>query len=279
MVVDREDLGRAALVEPLLRTVHDQADGLARLLVGQVLFDHLGTAAGIDQVIEARAVDAVCLHEVEDVVDLFPVVLVDREAQADLDARILGVLEALERRVEGALHAAETVVGFGISVERDADVGQADLGEAACELGRDQSTVGGDDDAHAAVLRMLHELDQIGAHARLAEIRQIVDHGFGLFGGKLVVAFRVGKRVAMLALEVAGTRAVPDDDRLLVLGELEQAAREFLGHASIAQDIGGLDGAAVQLGDSDHRWSFRGEAVSSGEAKASSSVSTRPGMV
>ena len=172
MVVDRQDLGRVALVEPLPGAVHDQADGLAGLLVCEVLVDHLAAAPGVHEVVEARAVDALALHEVEHVVDLAPVVLVDGEAQTDLDAGILRVVHAFERLGVRAFHTAEAVVRGLVAVKGDADVGKPHGSELLGELGGDERAVRGDDDAHARVLGVLHELEQVLADARLAAREQ-----------------------------------------------------------------------------------------------------------
>ena len=165
--------------------------------------------------------------------------------------------------VEAAGDAAELVVGLAAAVERHADVAQADLGVLLGLLGRDLRAVRGDDDAHALALGVLHELDEVLAERRLAAGEQqhrrapggqVVDHRLGFFGGHLAgVVAVLGLRVAVHALEVALLRAVPHHDGLLVLRELEQLARQLGPVAVVAQDVAGLDGAAVELRDTYHR--------------------------
>jgi hypothetical protein len=62
----------------------------------------------------------------------------------------------------------------------------------------------------------------------------------------------VGLGVAMLALQIARTGAVPHHDGLLVLRELQQAARELLRLTLVTQNVAGLNGTAVEFGNADH---------------------------
>ena len=49
----------------------------------------------------------------------------------------------------------------------------------------------------------------------------------------------------MNAAEVAPAAYVPDDDRFLVFGELEEVGGEVFGFAAVAESVGGFFGASV----------------------------------
>ena len=266
VVVHREDLGRPAPVEPVARPVHDEAHSRTRLGMVEVLIHERAPPPRVHEVVEAGALHAFRLHDVEHVAYLAPVALVDGHAQAHLDARRLRVAHALDGAVEAAGQAAELVVRLARAIERHAHVRKPHVGEARRQLRRDERAVRRQDHAHAAIFRVLHELDHVLAHARLpsreqqhgrAERGQVVDHGLRLAGRHLaLVALALGSRVAVHAAQVARLRAVPHHDGFLVARELQQLAGELARLAVVAQHVGRLDRPAVQLGYSDHIRSF-----------------------
>lgn len=143
------------------------------------------------------------------------------------------------------------------AVQGNAHVGEAHFFEFARLLGRDQGAVGGDHRAHALAGRMAGQLHQILAHQgfaagkkhhRRAEGRQVVDHGLGLFGIDIIRAVHFhGMGIAVHALEVAALGHVPDNDRFLVLGELQQMRGQFAGFTAVAQCVRRFHLSAVQF--------------------------------
>ena len=223
VVVDRQDLLLETALLEVLRAADDCVHRAARLLRRDILVHHLLAAAGVDEMVEADAVDVLRLDEVEDAVELLDVVVVDRKAQADALADGHAVLDALHGLLIGAVDTAELVVDILESVERDADVADADILDALGDLARDQRAVRRERRAHAFLLRVSRELEEIRADQRLAareqqhrhvEVREIIDELLGLFRRQLILVFLgIRLHIAVHALEVAGLRRVPDDDR------------------------------------------------------------------
>ena len=267
MVVHGEDFLGQTGVEQGAGFVHDEIDHGAGFGVVEVFLDHFGAAARVDEVVEADARHFEFAQQLEDLGDFDHVALVDGEAQADLEALGLAVFKALQRLLEGVGHAAELVVDLFRAVQRDADVGKIDGLEFAGLFLGDQGAVGGDDRAHALFGGVAREFGQILTDQRFAAGEQhdgsavggeIGDDGLALFRGDFVLPLGIdGLRVAVHALEVTTAGHVPDHHRLLVFGELEQVGRELAGMATVAQRVGRLHLAAVQLGNADHGNSLR----------------------
>jgi len=151
------------------------------------------------------------------------VVLRHGEAHADLQAEVAAEADAVQRFLEGALHAAELVVRLANAVEADADVVKVSLRDTADVGFVDQRAVGGETDVEAQALGPLRDVEDVRPQQRLAagenqhrhaEALEVVHHGIDLlraqFAGEVLVG---GDRVAVLAGEVAAADQVPDDDR------------------------------------------------------------------
>ena len=236
VVVHGEDLLLQTPVEQIPGPVHDQVKQLPRSVVRKILPDQLRSASGVNQVVETAARDVLGFEKVEDRRNVRRVVPVDREAHADLDPQIPADPDPPHRRCEGPGHPPEAVMRRLGAVQAHADVGEADLPEDPGLPFADQRSVRRDDRPHPALHGKPRQLRQVGPHQRLAarkqkdrraEARQIRDHRFRLFGRQFIrIKAILGTRVAVDAFQVAPPSHVPDDNRLLVLRELEQVGRE-----------------------------------------------------
>jgi len=123
-------------------------------------------------------------------------------------------------------------MGLAPAIQADADIGQADLLQHRRLFPGKQSTVGGKHRPHAPFDSVLGKLRKILPHQGFAagkeqdgaaEGGQILDHRLGLRRRQLIAVLDVlGAGVAVDALQVAPPGHVPDDDRTLVLGKLEE---------------------------------------------------------
>ncbi len=137
--------------------------------------------------------------------------------------RVVTQADAVHRGVEGALHATEVVVGFLDAVQADADVIEADGGNAVDIAFVDQRAVGGQADVEAHVLGAVGDVEDVGPQQRLAagenqhrhaEALEVVHHGEDFGGGQLAGEILVGRnRVAVLAGQVAAPDQIPDHHR------------------------------------------------------------------
>ena len=218
--------------------------------MGKVFLDQLGTAPGVDQVVETDARDFQILEHLEEGGDFLGVALVDGEAQSHLEPFGLTVFNALDGFFICSGNASEAVMDFFAAVHGDAHVGQADFLEFLGFFTGDERAVGGNDGPHSFVRGVVGEFHQVLAHQgfaagkehdRSAVPGQIVDDGLGLGRGNFVFSFRIdGLGVTVHATQVAATGHVPDHHRLLVLGKLQQMRRQFAGFAAITQGVRGV---------------------------------------
>ena len=172
--------------------------------------------------IEAHAVDALFLDEVEDLIHLHDIVVIDREAKPHALADRRAILDAAHGRLIGALLAAKLVVDILEPVKRDADIAHADILDALRCSAVDQCAVRRKRRTHALFRRILGKLEKVGADQRLAarkkqdrnaKVCEIVDEAPRLRRRQLVpVLPAVRIHVAMAAVEVARLRRIPDDD-------------------------------------------------------------------
>ncbi len=152
----------------VLRSLQDDVEGLTGLLAGEVVARDLSAAAGVDQVVEAGAVDLFALDEVEDPVQVGEVVAGQRQAQADPLADADAGLEAAHRAVEGAAHAAKPVVDLPDPVQADPDVREAGVLDLASGLVGDQRAVGGEGRPDAEGAGVRDQVEEVGPGQRLA---------------------------------------------------------------------------------------------------------------
>ena len=229
MVVDREDLDRLATLMQIACAFKYGVDSRASLLTIHTI--QVLAPTGRAQVIEAGAVDALPLDEIEDGVEILAGLTGQRETQADLLAYVDAMAEALHGLLKGSFHAAELVVHLGKgAVETDANVGELELLQLLGDLAGDQDAVGGKHDMESLFAGVGRQFEHILAHERFTagekhgrdlELRQVVQHGLALLGRQLArIALRLGGGVAMLAVEIAGAREIPDNDRPALLRAL-----------------------------------------------------------
>ena len=222
VVVNRQDLlFQTALLE-IARAADDRIHGTARLLCRHILFHHRVATPRVDEMIEAHAVDALLLDEIEDLVELHDVVMVDREAKPHALPDRRAVLYAAHGSLVGALLAAELVVHILETVERDADVAHADVLDALRRRAVNERAVRRERRAHALCRRVLGKLEEVGTKERFAarkeqhghaKVGEIVDEAPRLLRRQLVlILLGVRIHVAMATLEVACLRRIPDDD-------------------------------------------------------------------
>ena len=136
MIINRQNFRTPAALKPRTRSIHNFANSSARFFVVQIFVDKRRSAAGIHQMIEARAVDIALLHHVEHIVNFAPIQLVDSHAQAHFYACVLGILQTLKRTVERAWNAAELIVSFARAIKRNAHIRQPHLRKLLSKLGR-----------------------------------------------------------------------------------------------------------------------------------------------
>ena len=193
--------------------------------MSQIEVHHLRAAPCVHQVVEACTWDAVFAHDLENRIDLAVVQLVDGETQPDLDTSGFRIGHAFHGTIERTWHTAELVVRLGTTIEGDAYIRQPHFRKLLGKFGRNERAVGGDNDAHPRILRILHEFDKVFAHARLSTAKQqhrrpksgkVVDHGFRLVGAQLVIMLRIRSCITVAATKIARLRAIPNDHRLLV---------------------------------------------------------------
>ena len=168
MVVHGEDFLGHAGVEAGAGLIHDEVHDLAGLLMVQVFVDEFGAAAGVHEMVEADAGDLAFAEDLEDLGHFNGVTLVDGEAQADLDAFFAAVFETFEGAAERALHSTEVVMHLFAAIEGNAHVGEAHVLEHLGHVAVDESTVGGDNGAHALGGSVAGQLGQV-----------LADGGFG----------------------------------------------------------------------------------------------------
>ena len=142
MIVDGQYFLWLANVMQAFGLIDNQIDSGTRGFMGQIFFNQLGTAAGINQVVEAHPGDLHFFDEVEYVGDFINVVFVDRKAQPHLYAGILAIFNALHGRIKSAAHTSEAVIDFRHAVQADADIRKSDSFEGLRQFGADQCAVG-----------------------------------------------------------------------------------------------------------------------------------------
>jgi hypothetical protein len=118
------------------------------------------------------------------------------------------------------------------AVEADTDVREPSGDDASGGVAVDARPVGREDAAQSTVARVGNELEEVGSHQGLAAGEQhrghtvggeVVQQGSPRSRRQLVLVLSVlGIRVAVHAVQVAAAGDVPDDDRLLVGGEMKQ---------------------------------------------------------
>jgi hypothetical protein len=109
---------------------------------------------------------------------------------------------------------------------------------------------------------MVHEFVQIVPHERFSsgknqngrsEVSQSIDQFQPLIRGELVLAFdAVGAGIAVLAIEIAASRYVPDNNGFFIDRELKEMGRKGGRFSSVPQDVGWFYGSAVELRYADH---------------------------
>src|SRR3954453_10555615 len=149
VIVDRHHLYFAAGGVPRLDLIEQLVHQYAFLRRLEIDAGEIRAAAGVDEVVEAQAADALVLADAENAVDFVEVVLRDGEADADADAGIAAVADAADGVAERAGAGAPAGGALLVAVDADADVGHADVGDAPRLLRRDQRSVRGERDAHA----------------------------------------------------------------------------------------------------------------------------------
>ncbi len=142
------------------------------------------------------------------------------DAQAHLDAALEQTTNGRERLAVGAGAAAEFVMDGLRAIDRDADVGDAQIANPVGAGLVDERAVCREGDAQTFALGMLCERADVGAGERFAareendghlERRQIVDDGERLRRGEHLLLTRSGG-IAVGTGEVAGGRHIPHDD-------------------------------------------------------------------
>jgi len=206
----------------LLGVVHPLQGALV-LLRRQFLLLQLLAAAGGDQHEGMEADGAEVLRQLEQVGQVMGVELGDSTVDLHLHARRETVAHALHGPFEGAGDAAELVVlRRAREVDADADARDAHVVHATRDLGRHQRTVGRHDRAQPAADGVLGDVEDVGAHERVAagedqdragERGDLVDEGEALLGAELALVRAVDRRgAAVRTREVAAARDLPGDD-------------------------------------------------------------------
>jgi len=235
VVVHGEHFHAWPRIDHLLCPVHDEVEGLPRLLPGEVLFHELFRPAGVHEVVEADPWYAFVFHEIEDAGDLVHVALVHGEAKPHLDPLVHGIVDALQGVPECAFHPAELVVDRFHAVEAHPDVGEPEVGKTHGHVLRDERAVRRDDRAPPGLHRVLYEHGEVFSQCGLAAgeeddrrtvLRELLDEVEALLRRQLPrgLTFRC---IAVHAAQVAGARGIPDHDGLLVACELEEVGREL----------------------------------------------------
>lgn len=168
MVVDRQHLHGPTVPMASRRPVEDQLHDLAALTGGEGEGADLLPAAGEREVVDARPVDALFDDELEDTRQLRSVQLLDREADADLHARVPTALQAGEGLLEGALLPADAVVDGGEAVEADVHVLEPGFPDLPRRRLVDQRPVRGEHRPYPPAARIPGEVEEVGAKEALA---------------------------------------------------------------------------------------------------------------
>ena len=194
VVVHREDVLLDAPCVEVLGAVEDVVYHRPCLAGLQVEAAHLIPSAGVGEVIDAEAGDSLLLRQVEYAWHLIDIHCVDGEAQADGDACILAVADALQGLLEGPLLAPDLVVRCPHAVQADPHVREACLLDPLCHLGGDQGAVGREDAANSFGHGVGRQVEQVLSHEGLAareeedghpEVGQVVDQPLALGRGHL----------------------------------------------------------------------------------------------
>ena len=225
LVGDAQELRCARRLElnvDFLLLLHDAREHILILLSAQrLLFDGLRTARRHEEeeVMGLRAdLDSKVRHGLE--LALVPVHdrRVDLERQSDGRA----VLHALHGAFPAAREAAERVVLLRVErIERDTHRTGTGFLELLRHVERDQRAVRAEDRDHVQVRGVLDELEDIGAHQRLAARKDHdLEAGFGNLRKELLALLRTqlffclaaGIAVAVRTVHIAGIRRIPRDD-------------------------------------------------------------------
>src|ERR1041384_2955347 len=207
--------------------------------------------------VEARALYAFGLDEIEDLMQVNTVAACKCEAQANLLTCGLTVADAAHRRIERAFLAAEQIICLSNAIERNANVGRADLLQTYGRRLVDERAVRGECDAQAFAGRMLHQIKCVWSRERFAAReqqcrhivrREVVDVVERLLVRQLSrVLQREAVRVTMNATQVARTGDVPDDDWFAFGSRLGRPVA-----VAVAQVVGRLLLTAIEFRDVDH---------------------------
>jgi hypothetical protein len=166
VVVHGKDVFLKSALVHIFGALEDDVQRVTALFVGEIVA--LLAPPGIDQVIEAGAVDVLRFDEIEDAVEVLVIVAGQFKAQAYPLLYCLAVAETFHGLVEGAHLAAEFVVDLADAVEADAHVGEAEILDALRDIAGDKRAVGGQRRADSQLDSMLDQLKEVLAHERLA---------------------------------------------------------------------------------------------------------------
>ena len=97
--------------------------------------------AGVVEVREIEAVDFFILNQLEQFRQVVGVILGQREANADFQAKIPAQSNALERGFKSTVQTTEFIVSFTDAIKRNANVIEITLGDLADIVFVDQCTV------------------------------------------------------------------------------------------------------------------------------------------
>ena len=222
MIVDREDFLLKPACFKILRAADNCVECMAGFFRRDILIHHLLAASGVNEVVEADTVDVFRFDEVKNSVEFLNVVVVDRKAKPDTLPDGNAVLDACHRLFIRAFNAAKLIVDILQSIERDADITDANVLNLLCNFARDQRSVRRKRRAHAFFLRICGERKKIRTDQRLTarkeqhwhmEIRKVIDELHSLFCRQLIVIlFRIRSHIAVHTLQIACLRRIPDDD-------------------------------------------------------------------
>ena len=197
------------------------------------------------------------LDKIENGIEISDVVTRKREPQADFLADSFAVAESSDGFVERADFAAEVIMCGTHAIERNADIGEADVLDALGPLGIDQCAVGRKGEAQALAGGVFGQFKEMRVYCRFTtrkqerghlELGEIVHHCLALlpieFAG---VEFRIRVLITMDAFQVAAPGNVPDDDGTTFSGGGGRAVA-----TAVTQVIQWLRDIAIKAGEVDH---------------------------
>jgi hypothetical protein len=247
VIVDREYLLSLASVMKVLGAVHDEVYHGPGFVVAQVLFDQLGTASSINQVVKTDPRNIQFFNEVKYSGNLPSIHFVNRKSEPNFYTRFLAVAYPVQGALKRPLHTPKPIVDFLQAVKAYAHIRKPDFFKDARLFRRDQGAVRGNDCTHAMIHSITGQFRQVLADKwfaagkeddRHAKLGKIVQKGLPFIRTEFILeSFVFGVGITVDTFQVASPGDIPHNDRALISGELKKMGWELLRLTSVAQGV------------------------------------------